>query len=87
MRGYQKKVVHLKNTGSNLFDEAYFVMKDGAYEGKGSTPCLVMEANRIIEESFGRKKSGGRRWILYLLISFLSGGLITALLAFISGVL
>ena len=53
MRGYQKKVIFLKNTGSHLFDEAYFVV---SREGDESAVCqsnMVSEANRIIREAIG----------------------------------
>ena len=54
MRGYQKRVIYLKNTGSSIFEEAYFIMKtdrksdlEKAYTGE----ALIEEANRIIEEN------------------------------------
>lgn len=58
MRGCQKRVVFLKNTGSSIFEGAYFVLK----EDKNGKPCategdMVLEASRIIEEvSEGKKK-------------------------------
>ncbi|MBO5316414.1 MAG: hypothetical protein J6B48_08300 [Clostridia bacterium] len=55
MRGYQKRVIFLKHTGSRLFDEAYFVvspMSEGAAEGD-----MVLEANRIIEDNIKKDDS------------------------------
>ena len=49
LRGCQKKIVFLKNTGSKIFDEAYFVISDN--DNKSTTPDLIKEANRIIEEN------------------------------------
>ena len=55
MRGYQKRVVFLKNTGSSLFEEAYFVIRSD--KGEKSHPeglkknDFLEEANRIIEEN------------------------------------
>ena len=49
MRGYQRKVIFLKDTGSHLFDEAYFVVSrkgEDAGIGKGD---MILEANRIKE--------------------------------------
>ena len=55
LRGCQKKIVFLKNTGSKLFDEAYFVISDKAKES--APPDLIKEANRIIEENvLGKEK-------------------------------
>lgn len=78
MRGYQRRVIFLKNTGSALFEEAYFVMRsEEMAEGK-SEADMVSEATRIIEENFGKRKK--RRKIprlLTLLFSFLGGALLT----------
>ena len=77
MRGCQKKVIYLKNTGSDLFDEAYFVVsREGECAGVGQSD-MVFEANRIIDESLEdekakkRLKGGGR--VKNFLIPFLSG--------------
>ena len=56
MRGYQKRVVYLKNIGSSVFVEAYFVIKSDKLnqfdEKKRYTGAkLIEEANRIIEEN------------------------------------
>ena len=55
MRGYQKKVIYIKNTGSEYFEEAYFVVKG---ENKKEMPRgrMIDEAHRIIEENLERKK-------------------------------
>ena len=85
MRGYQRRVIFLKNTGSALFEEAYFVMRsEEMAEGK-SEADMVSEATRIIEENFGKRKS--RRKIptlLTLIFSFLGGALLTFIIALIS---
>ena len=85
MRGYQRRVIFLKNTGSALFEEAYFVMRsEEMAEGK-SEADMVSEATRIIEENFGKRKN--RRKIptlLTLLFSFLGGALLTFIIALIS---
>lgn len=58
VRGYQKRVVFLKNTGSELFEEAYFVMSD-KNEKKKPPVDMLREANRIIEASID-SHTGGR---------------------------
>lgn len=56
MRGYQKKVIYLKNTGSRDFEEAYFIIRpDGECDEKSSAR-MIEEANRIVEENFGRRR-------------------------------
>ncbi|MBQ3099784.1 MAG: hypothetical protein IJC50_02225 [Clostridia bacterium] len=54
-KGTQKKMIMLKNTGSEYFEEAYFIMKDEA--ATASKQCrsendMIKEANRIISETF-----------------------------------
>ena len=50
VRGCQKRIIYLKNTGSEVFDEAYFVVNDKAL-GYGIAECdMVKEANRILDE-------------------------------------
>ena len=72
MRGYQKRVIYLKNTGSPLFDEAYFVIKKDAYRVSVSMPDMVREANRIISENIREKKKISLRSLGYI-ISFIVG--------------
>lgn len=51
LRGCQKKVIHLRSTDSEMFDEAYFIIK----ETSNSVPCaerdMVREANRILDST------------------------------------
>ncbi len=84
MRGYQKRVVCLKNTGSELFDEAYFVLKDGQMMASGRDCDLVREASRIIEENsgIGRKRvkiSAIPRGVLIFAAGFISAATILIL--------
>ena len=85
MRGYQRRVIFLKNTGSALFEEAYFVMRsEEMTEGKTEAD-MVSEAGRIIEENFGKWKSRKRiPRIPALIISFASGAILTLIIALIS---
>ena len=56
MRGYQRKVIFLKNTGSHLFDEAYFVVSREGEAAHIEQSDMVFEANRIIRESLEGKE-------------------------------
>lgn len=61
MKGYQKKVIFLKNTGSHLFDEAYFVVSRQGEEAAIGQSDMVVEANRIIRESMGIDTQSARK--------------------------
>ena len=50
VRGCQKKIIYLKSTGSEIFDEAYFVVRDKTPEEKQGECDMVQEANRILNE-------------------------------------
>ena len=52
VRGCQKKIIYLKNSGSDIFEEAYFVIKSNIRYEEISECDMIEEANRIIEESF-----------------------------------
>lgn len=87
MRGYQKKVIFLKNTGSHLFDEAYFVVSREGEAAHVEQSDMIYEANRIIKESLNGKESR-IKWsikdrIFSSVIPFLLGATITLLLSFI----
>lgn len=76
IKGIKKDVVLLKNTGSSVFEEAYFILRDTP--DRGGTD-LAEEARRIIasnvlpaERAFsgdGKKK----RNRLFFLLSFAAG--------------
>ena len=55
VKGCERRVVHLKNTDSALFEEAFFLLKDEKNEKPPSQAAMVREANRIIEENITRK--------------------------------
>ncbi len=52
MKGCQKRIIVMKNTGSRLFDEAYFILKENAVRTQAiSEHDMVGEAARIISEN------------------------------------
>ena len=91
MRGYQRKVIFLKDTGSHLFDEAYFVVSRKGEEASIGKGDMIFEANRIIKESltYREKRAGGIKSLLRLdfiipfLVGALAGFLITSLIYFL----
>ena len=88
MRGYQRKVIHIKNTGSYLFDEAYFVLSRDGEDLHIGEDDMVTEANRIIEDkNYVRLKnsifSRYKRQIIFLLVGILVGLIPTLILSFL----
>ncbi len=94
MRGFQKRVVFVKNPDSALFDEAYFVLREGRVD-EASGQDMVREALHILEREGGetpkkRKKEEGEgnhrnrmgrwRFLHGLLLGGSLGGLMSALL-------
>jgi hypothetical protein len=57
MRGYQRRVIFLKNTGSALFEEAYFVMRHDMPSEHKKDDDIVAEANRIIRQNTDHGRS------------------------------
>ena len=84
MRGYQKKVIFLKDTGSRLFDEAYFVVSRQGEAAHIEQSDMVFEANRIIKESLEGKehrvRGEDKRNFQGFIIPFFLGALITLLI-------
>ena len=72
MRGCQKRVIYLKNTGSEYFEEAYFVLKTTDSQKRSDTD-IIREANRIIEENIGKRKRIDFKRYLPLVLTFLIG--------------
>ena len=80
MRGCQKRVIYLKNTGSEYFDEAYFVLKNSTNSKNRSDTDVIREANRIIEENIGKRKHFNYKKWLPLVLAFIVGGALSALI-------
>ena len=51
VKGCEKRVVHLKKTDSEVFEQAFFVLKDAKTEKPPSRLEMVREANRILNEN------------------------------------
>ena len=83
MKGCQKKVIFLKNTGSYLFDEAYFIISREGERSPITEESMIVEANRIIESSIDteKKDSHGGHTALRVAVPFLIGAALSALCA------
>lgn len=74
LRGCQKKVIHLKNTESDIFDEAIFLVSDTVRENLRDED-FIKEANRIISENVIQREKKERINIKLGLVFFLLGAL------------
>ena len=87
MRGYQRNVIYLKNVGSSVFEEAYFVIRPGIEKEEKEKHDFISEANRIIEESVGHKhrKKGaiGFKETIIFVSGFLISSILTLAIAYI----
>lgn len=79
MRGCQKKVLFLKNTGSAVFEEAYFVLKSDTNTHRCSQRDFIREANRIIDENIGAKRRINIKRCIKYVLTFIFGLAIGAL--------
>ena len=83
VKGCQKKTIHIKDTGSKYYEEAYFVLRPGVSEAGISSSDMISEAMRIAGESVGqgaagrtaRNRSGG---LLSFMIGLVFGGIVSA---------
>ena len=60
VRGYQKRIIHLKSTESAVFDEAFFLVNEEKSRGMGESE-LIREANRIVDESLRNRDKKMKR--------------------------
>lgn len=82
IKGFNRRVVVMKNTGSKLFDEAFFVMKENINIGKRDKGAVeaAREIIRDIEAENPSRKAKKRLNHLLLFLFFLLGLIIGLLL-------
>ena len=88
VKGCQKRTIHIKDTGSKYYEEAYFVLKPGVSESKISSGDMISEAMKIAQESIGQTDTVARsaarsRGILSFTAGLLSGIVAAAAVALI----
>ncbi len=71
IKGNQKKVIHVKNTESGIFEEAYFILKEDISKNL-SEGDIISEANRIIEENGKNEAVSAKGKYKYLFMNILS---------------
>ena len=79
LKGCQKKIIFLKDTGCDIFEEAYFVIKP---EYEGMNKCdIVSEATKIAsgidKDKEIKKGKNGMVYTLFLSIGMLLGVVIS----------
>lgn len=87
IKGINKNIVVIKNTGSRYFEEAHFILRNGVSD-KGAEDKFLNEAHRIVSSVLIEqgKQSKNRKAALFVLIPILSFavgiavGLLSALL-------
>ena len=82
VKGISRQVIVVQSPDPALFDQAIFILKDGAVGQEGITEeHLLKEAKRIIG-----KKTGGKHWLNYMYgpVWACGGALLTGLLWLIS---
>ena len=80
MKQKKKRVIFIKSAGSDMFEEAFFVLKSDKKEEnrqENFTRDMVYEANRVIDEKIGNDRKRRVGLLLTGVISFLSGALIS----------
>ena len=81
MKGSEKKIIYVKDTGSTIFEEAYFVIRRGVDE-RAPRPTendMVQEATRIITQNGAAYPATRRRTRrIARLITFLAGAVTAA---------
>ncbi len=66
IKGCQKKIIMINDTGSDIFEQAYFIIKDETKSEKIGKTDMIREASRIIDENllgayFGKEKKIRKR--------------------------
>lgn len=61
LKGCSRRVIYMKNTDSDIFDEAYFVLRRREERGEGRECDMIREAERIIRESMLDDKKHRKR--------------------------
>jgi len=64
VRGCQKKIIYLKSTGSEVFDEAFFVVSERTPKDNFEECDMVEEANRILDECITSGEKRGKFTVL-----------------------
>ncbi len=79
LKGINRRVVIMKNTGSELFDEAYFLIKENAVKG---SKAPVSEAKKLLRRIEGNKKKKSSLAPIFVFLAGCAVGIIVGILFF-----
>lgn len=90
IKGCQKRIIHITNTGSPYFEEAYFILRRPERNIRATEDDMVREALRIAEGTSERTASGTKRniklrtaiMLSLSLISFVFGAIMLIIMLF-----
>lgn len=79
LKGIEKRVVRIKGVGGDVFEEAYFILKDGRMD-TSKKEDFISEASRIIEENslIGKEEGASRKNVGRILLFSLAAGVALA---------
>lgn len=85
VKGCQKKMIHIKDTKSRYYEEAYFVLRPGVGDPKVLETSMIDEAMKIARESIPSAVTKKRRRravisLLPFLVGVFVGAAVSALL-------
>ena len=80
VRGCEKRIYYVKNTGGDIFDEAYLVMRPRGGRGPASQREIELEAQRIVSGALSLSGSGRDNARLGRIRAFVAGAVASAVL-------
>lgn len=83
MRGCQRQIILLKGTESQIFDEAYFLLRKDFDRSRGSDTELLREAERLVELNTTRRRACRYSRLWLFAAGMLAGGLVLWLFSLI----
>ncbi len=87
IKGCQKRMIHVKNTGCDLFDEAYFILKNdvstnGDFENDFlQTATAIINQNNLVKQK--KKECKSSKKLLFFIFGCISGAVPCLLLFFL----
>ena len=92
VRGKSKRVIYLKNPESQIFEGAFFLLRDASVHPLPKESDIVEEATRILYEGEGgrvsaplqeKRRDGTRRLLFFLLGALFAFGVSAILFLFV----
>ena len=81
IKGTSRRVIVVKNPGTDVFEEAYFIIKEGKMKRKSDHKTLLSEASKILEENGSERD---RRSLTFInVLSFFLGAFAAVIIFYI----